>query len=111
MRAAPGSTRRTERAEGSGKIACFPAHATIFSVRLVLSLLMLLQLPAPHLRNDVDGHLRRFKNVVARQARAFPQSFFLEGQSEDKAIALTFDDGPDPIYTDQILGILDKNDV
>jgi len=80
-------------------------------VWLVLSLLTVLQLPQPHPRNDVDGALRRFKSVVARQARAFPQSFFLEGQSEDKTVALTFDDGPDPVYTDQILGILDKNDV
>jgi peptidoglycan/xylan/chitin deacetylase (PgdA/CDA1 family) len=77
----------------------------------VLALVLLLVALPPHLRNDVDGALRRFKNVVARQAQAFPQSFFLEGPGEDKAIALTFDDGPDPVYTDRILGILEKADV
>src|SRR5262249_27844465 len=93
---------------GSAEIACYSAHATISRV-LVLVLLALVQ--PPHLRNDVDGALRRFKDLVARQARAFPQSFFLEGQGEDKTVALTFDDGPDPVYTDQILAILEKAEV
>ena len=77
----------------------------------MLGLALLLAVQQPHLRNDVEGSLARFARVVAHQAHAFPQSFFLEGQSNDKVIALTFDDGPDPIYTDQILGILDKADV
>ncbi|WP_223881765.1 glycosyltransferase [Niallia endozanthoxylica] len=33
------------------------------------------------------------------------------GQSKKKDIVLTFDDGPDPTYTTQILDILDKNDI
>jgi peptidoglycan-N-acetylglucosamine deacetylase len=77
----------------------------------MLGLALLLAVQQPHLRNDVEGALARFAKVVARQAHAFPQSFFLEGQANDKVIALTFDDGPDPIYTDQILAILDKADV
>src|SRR5690349_10732964 len=77
----------------------------------MLGLALLLAVQQPHLRNDVVGSLAKFARVVAHQAHTFPQSFFLEGQSNDKVIALTFDDGPDPIYTDQILGILDKADV
>ena len=77
----------------------------------MLGLALLLAVGQPHLRNDVEGSLARFARVVAHQAHAFPQSFFLEGQRNDKVVALTFDDGPDPIYTDQILGILDKADV
>jgi peptidoglycan-N-acetylglucosamine deacetylase len=76
-------------------------------VRLVLCLVALSQ-AAPHLHNDVEGALRRFKEVVGRQARAFPQTFFLQAQREDKTIALTFDDGPDPVYTGQILDLLDQ---
>src|SRR5262249_40120553 len=65
----------------------------------------------PHLRNEVDGALRRFGDIVARQARAFPKSFFLQGPADGRAIALTFDDGPDPMYTDQILQVLAKASV
>ena len=33
------------------------------------------------------------------------------GHSETKEVVLTFDDGPDPTYTTQILDILDKNQI
>ena len=33
------------------------------------------------------------------------------GSSVEKAVALTFDDGPDPIYTPRILNILEENNI
>lgn len=31
--------------------------------------------------------------------------------TKDKTIALTFDDGPDPLYTNRLLDILKKNNI
>lgn len=41
----------------------------------------------------------------------FPDLFFREGPVEGKRVALTFDDGPDTVYTPQIMDILDKKDI
>lgn len=40
-----------------------------------------------------------------------PQSVYLHGDPGDKRIALTFDDGPHPVYTAEILDILDEYDI
>ncbi|MBI5582835.1 MAG: polysaccharide deacetylase family protein [Deltaproteobacteria bacterium] len=39
------------------------------------------------------------------------QGVFFKGQTEEKVVALTFDDGPDPVYTPQVLAILDRFNV
>jgi peptidoglycan/xylan/chitin deacetylase (PgdA/CDA1 family) len=39
------------------------------------------------------------------------QGVYFKGQTEEKAVALTFDDGPDPFYTPQVLEILDRFNV
>ena len=44
-------------------------------------------------------------------ASLFPDVFFREGSTKTKRIALTFDDGPDSLYTPQILDILKKEKV
>jgi polysaccharide deacetylase family sporulation protein PdaB len=44
-------------------------------------------------------------NAVLPQSKLFGQ-VFCAGPSADKVVALTFDDGPNPPYTDEILGVL-----
>jgi peptidoglycan/xylan/chitin deacetylase (PgdA/CDA1 family) len=39
------------------------------------------------------------------------QGVYFKGQTEEKVVALTFDDGPDPIYTPRVLDILDRFEV
>ena len=39
------------------------------------------------------------------------ENVYTHGSREERAIALTFDDGPHPIYTDKILDVLEKHDV
>jgi peptidoglycan/xylan/chitin deacetylase (PgdA/CDA1 family) len=41
-------------------------------------------------------------------SRDFPGVFFVHGPRDSKAVALTFDDGPDDYYTPQILNILQR---
>lgn len=41
----------------------------------------------------------------------FPGLFYLSGDRHEKKVALTFDDGPDSVYTPQILDILKENGV
>lgn len=66
----------------------------------------------PHLRNEMTtSKLKEFKRTVARQAMTFPESYFLEALDYDKEVALTFDDGPDQIYTPQILDVLKESNV
>lgn len=49
--------------------------------------------------------------TLAQLSRKYPQYFKLRGSSEEKAVALTFDDAPDNQYTAQILDVLRKYDV
>ena len=41
----------------------------------------------------------------------FPDLFYRQGPSDEKKVALTFDDGPDSVYTPQILDILGKEKI
>jgi len=50
-------------------------------------------------------------DLPSQQAETFPDSFFIRGNEEKKEVALTFDDGPDPKNTPQILDILKENDI
>lgn len=43
--------------------------------------------------------------------KLFPETFFLKGNTGDYKITLTFDDGPDEVYTPQILDILKKYNI
>jgi len=43
--------------------------------------------------------------------KIFPDTFFLKGKTNSYNICLTFDDGPDALYTPQILDILKKYNV
>lgn len=47
------------------------------------------------------------KNIVKASLRMFPRQWMLwQGKGTIRHIAITFDDGPDPIYTPQILELL-----
>ncbi|WP_067729624.1 polysaccharide deacetylase family protein [Oceanobacillus damuensis] len=41
----------------------------------------------------------------------YPDTFILQGPLEQNKIALTFDDGPDPRFTDDVLDVLDQYNV
>lgn len=43
---------------------------------------------------------------ISQLARQFPDTFYLKGSANSNRIALTFDDGPDGIYTPQVLDVL-----
>ncbi|MBM7631647.1 polysaccharide deacetylase family protein [Geomicrobium sediminis] len=43
--------------------------------------------------------------------QSFPDSFYYMGDPSSQQIALTFDDGPDPRHTTQVLEVLEKYDV
>ncbi len=64
------------------------------------------------LRNEMPPHLVPFQKTVERQARDFPEFFFLSNPkiTEKKAV-LTFDDGPDGEFTPAILDILREKEV
>lgn len=66
----------------------------------------------PHLRNKPHNpRLARFTRTVAKQAAQFPAGFYLQALKPGRAVALTFDDGPDPKMTPRLLGILAKHKV
>ena len=43
--------------------------------------------------------------------RDYEDIIIKKGNNDEKIIALTFDDGPDEVFTPQVLDILKKNDV
>lgn len=52
-----------------------------------------------------------YQNNIPKLMAQFPGSIFLSGKRDKKVVALTFDDGPDDIYTPRILDILDQQGV
>mgnify|MGYP000877083218 CR=1 FL=1 len=50
---------------------------------------------------------RKIEDLVSK----FPDLFYRQGANDVKKVALTFDDGPDSVYTPQILDILRDNNV
>jgi peptidoglycan/xylan/chitin deacetylase (PgdA/CDA1 family) len=57
------------------------------------------------LRNPAHG---KFHRRVTAQAARLPKRFFLEARRPGRDVALTFDDGPDPVATRRILKVLDR---
>ena len=52
---------------------------------------------------------RPVSNVILQQK--YPETVILKGATTDNRVALTFDDGPDPRFTPQILDLLKEYDV
>lgn len=51
------------------------------------------------------------KREIVDLITMYPDLFIASGNSEDKKVALTFDDGPDDVFTPQILDVLKDKDV
>jgi hypothetical protein len=52
------------------------------------------------------AQLNRWRGLVIRFTVEHPDEVYLNGQSEDKIVTLTFDDGPNSRYTPKILDIM-----
>jgi peptidoglycan-N-acetylglucosamine deacetylase len=66
--------------------------------------------------SGMDANFKYVWAVVALLFLGFPllsgcQGGYFKGQTEEKVVALTFDDGPHPVYTPQVLDILDRFNV
>lgn len=65
---------------------------------------------------DLAGGPERVKRGFPQReivdlASEYPESFLRSGPREEKKVALSFDDGPDDVYTVQILDVLKEQDV
>ncbi|MFD9719060.1 polysaccharide deacetylase family protein [Streptomyces sp. NPDC059076] len=58
---------------------------------------------------DYHGGIQRSAPIEAELTRS--GRFFRHGSRDRKEVALTFDDGPDPVFTRQVLEILDRYQV
>ena len=72
-------------------------------------ILRVVETPANGVRRLVDAE----SGEPAEQYERYPAHYLLEsnGRDEQRLVALTFDDGPDPTYTPQILDILRRRQV
>jgi len=67
--------------------------------------------PPVSLDPTMDAHLAAFREKAKALANKFPDTFILRGPIDEKRIALTFDDGPDNIYTPLILETLQEHKI
>lgn len=74
--------------------------------------------------NIVEGELPHLKGGPVKDVRAlhqpvemtilqelYPEIFFIHGPLDENKIALTFDDGPDPRFTEEVLDVLNHYNV
>ncbi|MCX5401269.1 bifunctional polysaccharide deacetylase/glycosyltransferase family 2 protein [Streptomyces sp. NBC_00102] len=97
-----------------------PRPRAVLAVLLLLGLVSTLLLDG-FLRSEVGGDQRvrsgaASNNVPESVLDGGPFLSFRDGKAHsesvpDKTIVLTFDDGPDPEWTEQVLDVLDDNDV
>ncbi|MFE6405420.1 bifunctional polysaccharide deacetylase/glycosyltransferase family 2 protein [Streptomyces sp. NPDC057837] len=109
---------RMERA--AGRAAALQRPRVVLALLLLLALVCVMLLDG-YLRAEVGGDQRvrtgaSSSDVPDEVLDGGPVLTFRGGQATtvsvpDKTIALTFDDGPDPIWTPQVLAILEKYDV
>ncbi|WP_309096501.1 bifunctional polysaccharide deacetylase/glycosyltransferase family 2 protein [Streptomyces sp.] len=109
---------RMERA--AGKAAALQRPRVVLALLLLLALVCVMLLDG-YLRAEVGGDQRVRTGASAGDVPdevldGGPIVTFRGGQATtvsvpDKTIALTFDDGPDPTWTPQVLAILEKYDV
>ena len=58
-----------------------------------------------------DAAMAEWREAVVNLARKRSSELYVNGQSENKVVALTFDDGPDPVNTPKIIKALHDNEV
>lgn len=74
------------------------------------SLPEIMKIPIP-LDSDMEDHLSDFRMKASELQYLYPESFIISGSTEQKSIALTFDDGPDQVGTKEIINILDDYNI
>jgi len=58
-----------------------------------------------------DTAMKKWRQDVVDLSKKYPSNLFINGQANDKVVALTFDDGPDGVTTPRILNILKSNNI
>ena len=58
-----------------------------------------------------DAALTKWRKTVVNLAKKYPSDIYINGQNENKVVALTFDDGPDPVNTPKIIKVLRNNNI
>ncbi|WP_408956250.1 polysaccharide deacetylase family protein [Natroniella sp. ANB-PHB2] len=59
----------------------------------------------------LDEELDNLQKIMEQQAEKYPDTFFINKSTEEKVIALTFDDGPEHINTPELLDIFKEEDI
>ncbi|MBP3950812.1 polysaccharide deacetylase family protein [Bacillus sp. YZJH907-2] len=68
------------------------------------------EIPQPEGGPEFDGRVRQpVSNIILQQR--YPETVVLRGPMTENRVALTFDDGPDPRFTPQLLDVLSKFNV
>ncbi|WP_412095977.1 polysaccharide deacetylase family protein [Bacillus sp. PS06] len=68
------------------------------------------QLPEPQGGAESTERVRQpVSNIILQQR--YPETIVLRGAMSENKLALTFDDGPDPRFTSQVLDVLKKHDI
>ncbi|CAG9622758.1 polysaccharide deacetylase family protein [Sutcliffiella rhizosphaerae] len=67
----------------------------------------------PDLRGGPENRERVRQQPVDMRIlqQRYPETFFLGGPTDQKRVALTFDDGPDPRFTNEVLDVLNQYNV
>jgi len=58
-----------------------------------------------------DTAMTKWRKAVVNLAKKYPSDLYINGQTENKVVALTFDDGPDPVNTPKIIKVLRDNNI
>ncbi|MBU3182896.1 polysaccharide deacetylase family protein [Clostridium psychrophilum] len=58
-----------------------------------------------------NSAMTKWKKAVESLAKKYPSEVYINGQTKNKVVALTFDDGPDPVNTPKIIKVLRSNNV
>lgn len=68
------------------------------------------EIPQPEGGPEFDGRVRQpVSNIILQQR--YPETVVLRGPMTENRVALTFDDGPDPRYTPELLDVLSEFNV
>ena len=58
-----------------------------------------------------DAALTKWRKAIVNLAKKYPSDLYINGQNRNKVVALTFDDGPDPVNTPKIIKLLHDNNI
>lgn len=58
-----------------------------------------------------NAAMTKWREAAVNFAKKYPSNLYINGQNENKVVALTFDDGPDPVNTPKIIKVLRDNNI